>query len=66
MHAQSGEMGEGARTFSLDCRMQDRLEPFLFQFLGPRAFVVEQTQFGDETDVGDGDGVTDQELAIRR
>jgi hypothetical protein len=66
VRAQSRKVGEGARKFGLDFRMQDRPKPFLFKFPGPHLLVAEQAHFGDEADVRDGDGIADQELAVRR
>ena len=66
MLAQSREVGEGTRKFRVDPRMQNRLEPVLLQFPGSRPFVEEQTQFGNEADVRDGDVVAYQELAVGR
>lgn len=50
MRAQSRKVGEGARKFGLDFRMQDRPKLFLFKFPGPHLLVAEQAHFGDEAE----------------
>ena len=66
MLAQSREMGEGARKFGVHLRMQNWHEPLLLQFPDALLLIEEQTQFSNESDVRDRDGVSDQALAVRR
>src|SRR5260370_42644456 len=66
MSAKRREVGKGARKFLGNLRMQDRLEAFLPELSFSRLFVEEQTQFGNEADVRDGDVIADKELAVGR
>ena len=66
MRAESREMGEGMRKFPLNLVMENWGEAFLLDFLDALLLIEEQAQFGNEANIRDRDGVTDQELASRR
>src|SRR5207245_3551103 len=59
--AQSREMAHGPRKFGVDLRMQNRIEALLFECPDSRPLVEEETHFGDEADVREGDLASHQE-----
>jgi len=65
VRAQSREVSHGPGELGVDLHMQYRIEALPFECLDSRPLVEEETHFGDEADVREGDIASHQELAVR-